>query len=792
MIKLILFCFLFYNILLSQYSRENYLVDSLDLKDVEVVTKSKIDSLINVYNEAVHDTSRINAIGQICQLDFEGWERYAKLHFLEVTRCLRKYQEDEVVLSLKASLISSFGSMGYIYHDSKRLDSSFYYYEKALTLSQELKNKKAEGVFNYNLGNVLRTKGKYVDAINYYERAVKIRDSLNDLRGLTKCLNNIGLTYHEIGQIELALDAYYKALRISEKIDSPTKIARRLNNIGNIFFEQKELEYALEYYRKSLEVCLSNNLLKEQVRRLSNIGNVYYEREKLDSSKVYFDRALNIAVATNGQMDLARCYRNQAKMFDYYGELDSALNCFKKALSLIEKQRNLRYEPLLYCKIAEVYKKKRLYEISDKYFEKGLYIAKEIGAPLDISKAAFGLYEVNKSLNNKEKALQMFELHVLMRDSVYNEKIQKGTIYEKTKYEFDKRKALLDAEHEKELAIVEAERRLQRIVSISVIVGLVMVLSFLVFIYNRLKITKKQKQEIKHQKEVAEFQKKQAEIQTRMAEKHMGRAIALNKKIKEHHKEIQDSINYAKRIQEAIMPSRESLQKDLKDGFVLYLPKDVVAGDFFWKEVVEDKVYFAAADCTGHGVPGAMVSVVCSNALSKSLIEEGNTDTGKLLDRTRELVIARLAKSRQDVKDGMDISLCAIQYNQDGKKIYDAELEWSGANNPLWLLRNNSTEIEVIKPDKQPVGKYELSTPFNSHKIYLNKGDKIFAFTDGFQDQFGGPKGKKFKPKQLKSILINHAHIPMDEIKEVLELKFNQWKGSLEQVDDVCIIGIRI
>jgi serine phosphatase RsbU (regulator of sigma subunit) len=174
-------------------------------------------------------------------------------------------------------------------------------------------------------------------------------------------------------------------------------------------------------------------------------------------------------------------------------------------------------------------------------------------------------------------------------------------------------------------------------------------------VFRALQITKNQKQIIEHQKEIVE----------------------------EKHKEIQDSINYAKRIQDAIMPSLEDMQMALKNGFILYQPKDVVAGDFFWMEKINNVVYFAAADCTGHGVPGAMVSVVCSNALTKALLEEGIRETGKLLDRTRELVIERFAKSGDEVKDGMDISLCALNVETN-------ELQWSGANNPLWIIRNNT------------------------------------------------------------------------------------------------------
>jgi serine phosphatase RsbU (regulator of sigma subunit) len=253
--------------------------------------------------------------------------------------------------------------------------------------------------------------------------------------------------------------------------------------------------------------------------------------------------------------------------------------------------------------------------------------------------------------------------------------------------------------------------------------------------------------------------------------------------LEEKNKEITDSINYAKRIQEAILPSRYSLAENLKNGFVLFKPKDIVSGDFYWLEKVDGNLFFAAADCTGHGVPGAMVSVICSNALSKALLEENIRIPSKLLDRTRELVIQKFEKSGEEVKDGMDISICAMDYEKK-------KLQWAGANNPLWILRNG--EILEIKADKQPVGKSPSQQPFTNHIIDLFDGDTIYIFTDGYQDQFGGPKGKKYKATQLKELLIANGNHTLEKQRELIFYEFEKWKGELEQVDDVCVIGVRI
>ena len=254
--------------------------------------------------------------------------------------------------------------------------------------------------------------------------------------------------------------------------------------------------------------------------------------------------------------------------------------------------------------------------------------------------------------------------------------------------------------------------------------------------------------------------------------------------IEEKNRDIVSSIHYAKRLQDAILPGIKVIQSYLPKTFVYYRPKDVVAGDFYWMEKVDDIVYLAAADCTGHGVPGAMVSFVCSNALSKALVEEGVKDVGQLLDRTRELVINRFGKSDHQIKDGMDISLIAIN-------LKDMSAQWAGANNPLWIIRSDSDEVEEIKANKQPVGKYAQNKPFNTHSVQFNEGDSCYMFSDGFPDQFGGKKGKKYKSKAFKRFLVSIQSKEMKAQEKALNKEFDRWKADMEQIDDLVVIGVR-
>ncbi len=263
------------------------------------------------------------------------------------------------------------------------------------------------------------------------------------------------------------------------------------------------------------------------------------------------------------------------------------------------------------------------------------------------------------------------------------------------------------------------------------------------------------------------------------------KAIILKQKglVEEKNREIVDSITYAKRIQDAILPNNSLLNSCFKEYFVFYKPRDIVSGDFYWVENIEDWVVFTAADCTGHGVPGAMVSLMCSNLLRKVILEEGELDPGKVLDKVTEQLLKRLQGDEEKVADGMDLTLCFWNPKTN-------QLKFSGAHNPLYLLRDG--ELQITKTNKQPIGYFEDKVDFITHEIELKKGDQIILFSDGYKDQFGGPKNKKFGGKRFNQMFTEIAHLPLEEQEEAILMKFREWKGTEEQVDDICILSIKV
>ena len=257
-------------------------------------------------------------------------------------------------------------------------------------------------------------------------------------------------------------------------------------------------------------------------------------------------------------------------------------------------------------------------------------------------------------------------------------------------------------------------------------------------------------------------------------------------KLEELYNDVTDSIRYAKSLQDYILPPENIMKKWLPLSFVLFKPKDIVSGDFYWMHKIGNKHLFAAVDCTGHGVPGAFMSLVGANGLNGAIKEHKLNDPGMILDDLNAYSHESLNKEGDEnaVRDGMDISLCAIDYK-------NMQLDYAGAYNPLYIIRNG--EILITKGDKFAIGSFEPGAKhFNTQSIPLKKGDLIYVFSDGYADQFGGLKGKKFMYRQFRETLLSIKDLPMDEQRALLDQKIEAWKGSFEQVDDILIIGVRI
>jgi serine phosphatase RsbU (regulator of sigma subunit) len=578
-----------------------------------------------------------------------------------------------------------------------------------------------------------------------------------------------------LGNLNVALENFIKSKSLAQRLKDPSRIIQSLNAIGNIYKEIEHLDKALETYNEALAICQeSKNYAKyclvesNMVIFLSQIGSV-------DSSIAHCYRGLNLINKNEdikrNRVFLSTMYSTLLNGYIDKKDLDSVNKYADITLAMhLETGDKLGYAGNLY-NLGTFYFKLKDFPTAEKYH---LMAAKANPGNLDLMiEIKKALADVSYELKNYKQSAWAYWECLKLKDSLTKMHGVEQLSEMEVKYETGKKEeALKRMSAEKEVADLKAKQsRLWLIASSAGILFVVVVVIVLL-------------QQNKKRKEANKLLQDQ------------------NNEIVHQKKEITDSINYAKRIQLAILPPDKMVRRLLPNAFVLYKPKDVVSGDFYWMEEKNGKVMFAAVDCTGHGVPGAMMSVVGLNLLNQAVKEKGLTAPSEILQHLDTGVTDTLRQSADNdsIKDGMDLSLCTY----DPKTL---ELQYAGAFNNLWVVRKNISSVhqlrgknEVffedhlleIKADKFPIGSNldGVADNYTNHKLQLQNGDCVYLYSDGFADQFGGPKGKKFKYNALKKLLISVHHFPPAEQREKLLSAFESWKGNLEQVDDILVIGV--
>lgn len=608
------------------------------------------------------------------------------------------------------------------------------------------------------LGQLRSKQERGVESIEYFNKALIIPDGLTPY-GYFKAHNGMGIIYMVFDDHKSSLFHFQRAATYvhEAEIESGRKLSYIHNNIGIAYTNLGYLDSAQESHSNCLQLRTENEDTLGRAQSLMNIGTLFYEKGMYDSSLHYFEIANEI--------------RHNSPKTPISGLIESDLNVGKALVAL------------------------KQYGRAEGVLLKGLKEAEEIGYYNIAGRAMKDLVKLYSETGNYKKAFQYSQEYHTYKDSAFNYEKKEELIRLNAMRDYEAR-ALRDsityAEQAKMDAMaLEKEHELQKekdkanfAIQIGLGIAVLLMLGIVVLVLRNLKSKKQAAEEIQAQKIEVEKQRDIAKDQST--------------KLADINREITDSIVYAERIQSSIMPSKDAVSKMLGDHFVYYRPKAIVAGDFYWVHESHDRIYFSAADCTGHGVPGALVSIVCSNALTRAVEEYALQDPGQVLDKASELVIEAFSKNDQLVKDGMDLSLCCWIKNEN-------RLEYAGANNSIYIIREKNEDIvdekvvqnathfvEEVKANKQPVGYSEIRVPFETQTIDLRKGDTVYSFTDGYPDQFGGDKGKKFKYKSLKQLLLDNTSQSMNAQASILEERFVQWMGDLEQVDDVCIIGVRV
>ena len=624
------------------------------------------------------------------------------------------------------------------------------YLDHAVEISEELNIELLKANVLLKYGNFYNITGDFESAIVYMTKAKGIFEEGGYFSGVGSAYNNLGSTYEKLGKYDEAMDNLIKALNIYESQFDSLNTAKSLLNLGLLYSRQEDYVKSLELYNKSLEIREKLGDKDGIALLYNNMAIVNYYLEDFDNVRSYFEKAYEIYVELGNVRRQLMALSNIAEIHNIIGQKEKALATYFKILELDTELGHKGELAQTHYQIGSIYESRNDFRNAKKHFYLSLEIAQKIGAQVDIRDAYGQLMEIFKIEKKFEKALEYNELYLAINDSIFNVEKSRQIQEIETKYETKKKEQqIINLENEK--IIKDLIIKKQRNVSVFLIAGFVFVLIFILTLFVQIK-------RIRKANTILAYQKSQ----------------------------ITESIEYASRIQTAILPPGDYITSVIPEHFILYKPRDIVSGDFYWITHKDGKTIVAAVDCTGHGVPGAFMSMLGFAFLNEIVNTNDDLSAGEILNQLREYVKKSLHQTGKDdeAKDGMDIALCIIDIDK-------RKLQYSGAYNPLYLIRNNN--FISLMADRMPIGIHIAEKEsFTNHEMDIQKGDVIYIFTDGYIDQFGGPESKKYRLSPFKEMLMKITNKPMSEQKEILEVEFNMWKGKIEQIDDVLVMGIKI
>ncbi|MFH2095194.1 MAG: tetratricopeptide repeat protein, partial [Bacteroidota bacterium] len=605
-------------------------------------------------------------------------------------------------------------------------------------------------------------RGNYGESLNHYLNAMKICEQHDYITGLSGCYLNIGILYDNQGKYEKALEYYIKASAIYDKFGDLSGMSNAFNNIGCIYEEYEDLDKALEYFLKSAEICSRLKNASDMALSYRNLGGIYQKKGEFGKALEYLQKSFDIRESMGDKSGIADSYVSLGLYYLDMNNTAEAYNCFNKSLS----------------------------------------IGMEIREPRILREGYYWLSEASRAMGDYPKAYDYYVRFKEISDSILNSETVSEITRMEMQYKIRKKEEIQQLEQEKKDIEHREEIKRQQLQKYFLFSGLALTLLLVFFAFRAYRIKRKanfllaeRNHEILQQKEEIEAQRDEIEAQRDEIEAQRDLVIKQNEQISQQNKNITDSIRYARRIQAAVLPEQELPVGYISEHFIFFKPRDIVSGDFYWFGETGGRLIVVAADCTGHGVPGAFMSMLGITFLNEIVLKEGIYDPPGILNRLRKEVIKALHQQGEDnehaetaltsagsMKDGMDIACCAI--DRENKCIY------SGANNPLYLVRNS--ELTEYRADRMPISIYVNMESFTPAEIQLEKGDCLYLFSDGFADQFGGERGRKFKYQSFKELLLSVSALEMKQQQCVIEDTFRKWKEGYEQVDDVVVVGVKI
>lgn len=679
------------------------------------------------------------------------------------------------------------------------IDSSISFANKALIKAKKMNFKKGMADAYSNISDALYYKGEYKTAIKNIQEAINLYETENIVNGLIDSYISLGQTWKELGDLPKSMDNYLLALKAAEKVKEDNRIGRTMIAIGVLLLDQGKYDEALKYSKNALPHLKKANVKSSIANAYARIGNVFGNKENPkynnDSTLFYYKISLELFTEANIPRGIGVIYNNIASIYIDQGETDKAIECYKKAFEIRNKLGDQNGMAIILNNMGSVYKGLKQYNLALKYLNQSLKISIKISKPEQTIDNYNNIASCYEALGDYKNAYYYKNLYLSYKDSLFNDNNSRLITEMQTKYETEKKEKEIELLNQNKIVSDQKDKEqqekllLQKYIIYGSIIVIIIVLSLSFFLLRLFfqkrsanKLLKEQNIEITQQKEEIITQRDEIEAQRDLVTKQKDH-------IEEIHEEVTSSIRYAQRIQDAVLPSNEQLNEILKEYFIIYKPCNIVSGDFYWVTRLKNWILFCVADCTGHGVPGGFMSMLGISFLNEIVRKDEVTNASEILNHLRDYMILSLKQKGhiEEQKDGLDIGLCAI--NTDSML-----LQYAGAYNSCYILRKQLSEVTLheIKGDKMPIAIHQHMESFNLNEYQLLKDDCIYLFSDGFADQFGGPKRKKYLANNLRNTLKNINNLDFLNQKNKLEEIFSVWKGDYNQVDDVTVLGIKI
>jgi tetratricopeptide (TPR) repeat protein len=760
------------------------------LSTFKIASQLDIDSLIRISESQVHDTIKTKALLDI------SWELKASKPEVAL-----KYAEKALDLSRKtvnkALEANALKNIGTIYLFLSEFPKSESYFIAAINLFKSLKNDKGLASCYNNLGLVNEQEGDFEKAMDFYQKSLEFNEKIKNLPGIASSQSNIGNVLQLQGNYRFAIDFYLKSLKIREEINDKLGIADTYNNIGSLYEKQGAFSQAEKNFEKALIIYVEIDDKRKSGLILHNLGSIQFQQKKYDKAMDYFEKSLEIKHSCDDKQGIASTYMSIGELYSSKDDISKAKEFFNKGYAIFNETGNQFRSLQAKIALAQISNKTQNFITTiteiEPLIKNGLLLPEDLKTAYDILSVAYF------NLNNLNKAYNYQKLFIELKDSLGNEQNTKNIIQLQLDYEFQKKQKEIELDKEKQQLHSEKELNTRQMVIFILLICLMAFIVIAILIYRSYLIKRQDNRLLELQKKsIQEYNQKliayQEELLSQKEDLEVQKKTIMNQRdlLDEKNQRLSESIHYAKHIQTLLLPTENVFKNAFKDYFLLYKPKDIVSGDFYWYREVGNYIIIAAADCTGHGVPGAFMSLLSMSFLDE-IVDSGIIVPSEILLAARGKIQKTLHGNAgvNDPRDGMDIGICTIDKNN---KI----LQFSGAYHSLIILdsdasSNSETILTEINGDKIPIGsqiKKHLSYNLYSHPI--KETDKFILYTDGFIDQFGGAYDRKFLPKKFKDILIETRNMEMKAQKESLVHSLEIWMDGREQIDDILVIGFQV